>query len=296
MDKITTLNLFYILLFFSLINNVNAAPLTNTTDEADTNKNQQLAEEHKAKAIFYSKLAKSYDPKLYGEDTAKKVATSHNPWKGTQIGLGAGGTTGNNNSLNAQGTLLINYDPSPKNTGWSFNTIGQYDYLTSHDSGLQKNRLYLQQNGYYMFNKTNGLFGQISFLKDALDGYQYTANENIGYQLQFFQNNIMKLLFSFGPGIQEQKITGQKIILSPSWLSQITYNLNISDTLSFNEQLQNIITHDNIKTTSTSSITIKATENIGIGINYQFSYETTPPEGKSNLINIAGVTLVYSIN
>lgn len=266
------------------------------TESAATYK--AIADKYKTQAIYYSKKAGMYNPTLYGiESLTLPPPPPYNPWKGTQIGLGAGSTTGNSNTLNAQGNLLANYKPQKGDIGWIFNTIGQYNYLTSSDEGLQKNRLYLQQTGSYMFNKYNGMFGQISYLNDALDGYYYTFNENIGYQLEVFENKYMNLILSMGPGTQQRQEVGNTTTeVIPTWLTQFTYNLNINETLSFKEQLQNIATQGNTSTNSISALTLQTYKNLGISLNYQITYNSIPPNGKAGLVSISGINFVYSIN
>lgn len=153
-----------------------------------------LAREYQQKADFYKAMAGIYEsatPQLSSLSSYESLpkVKKYNPLKGTQVSLGGGGTTGNSSSSNAQGNLVINYKPSESDIGWNFNTLGQYNYLYSDGNGVEKNRLYLQQSGYYMFDKYNGAFAQASYLNDITDGYYYTWNENIGYQLQVFKND-----------------------------------------------------------------------------------------------------------
>lgn len=222
----------------------------------------------------------------------------HNPLKGTQLGVGINGTTGSNNTSNIQANLLFNYKPSSGDVGWVFSAIGQYNYLYSTTGGVSQDHLYLQQSSYYMFNKYNGIFGQVSFLRDIPNGYEYTYNENIGYQLQLFKTDHQNLLFSFGPGVQEIKYTATNLasITQPAFLSQISYNLDITSLLSFNEQLQNIVTPRNSTLYSISSLTFAVYKNIGISLNYQFNYYSMPEPGKPDLTTVSGINIVYSIN
>ena len=283
---------------------------------------RNLAREYQLKADFYSGMAGIYEsvPALTFAESGnlqvnpyqslnskgtlntncdkENIVPKYNPWKGTQFSFGGGGTTGNTNTSNAQGNLVINYKPSESDAGWNFNTLGQYDYLYSSSDGIQKNRLYLQQNGYYMFNKYNGMFAQASYLNDALDGYYFVWNENIGYQLQLFKTENQNLLLSVGPGLQERQlqIANSPYQTIPSWLIQFTYNLAINKTITFTEQLQNIATTLNTTTYSISALTIQAYKNIGIGLNYQITYNTAPEPGKSAVSSISGVTFVYSLN
>lgn len=263
-----------------------------------------LAREYQQKADFYKAMAGIYEsstPQLSSLSSNESIPKikKYNPLKGTQLSLGGGGTTGNSSSSNAQGNLVINYKPSESDVGWNFNTLGQYNYLYSDGNGVEKNRLYLQQNGYYMFDKFNGAFAQASYLNDITDGYYYTWNENIGYQLQLFKSDSQNLLLSLGPGLQQRQVVvsnGPSSQIKPSWLTQFTYNLNFTNMITFTEQLQNVATQLNNTTYSISSITIQAYRNIGIGFNYQFTFNSSPEPGFARLSTISGVTFVYSVD
>lgn len=258
-----------------------------------------LAKDYQARANFYNGLVGIYESSPgFAINNVKESKVKYNPLKGTQLSIGAGGSSGNNSTSNAQGNLIINYKPSESNVGWNFNTLGQYDYLYSSNDGVQKNRLYLQQNGFYMFNKYNGLFGQASYLNDVTNGYYYTWNENIGYQLQVFKTDRQNLLLSIGPGLQQRQVVAPSSNnqTGPSWLTQITYNLNINNAFTLTEQLQNVATQLNTSTSSISAITIQAYKNVGIGLTYQFTYNSVPEPKIAGLSSITGVTFVYSLN
>lgn len=224
-------------------------------------------------------------------------STLYNPWHGSQFAFGAGGTTGDSNTSNAQINTLINYKPSEGEIGWNFNTIEQYNYIYSTNSTDNKNRLYIQQNGSYMFTEHNGAFAQASYLNDANDGYFYVWNQNAGYQLQVFSNKSNNLLLSFGPGIQERQITtNNNVEIKPSWLTQITYNLSLNKVISFNEQLQNVATADNNSSYSITTLTLEVFDGFGVNFNYQVTYNSNPVGGKARLNTISGVNLVYAID
>ncbi len=254
---------------------------------------KNLANEYQTKSDMYKVLAISCESQKLA-----KIEKPYNPWTGTQLSFGGGNTIGNNNTANIQANLIISFKPINTDSGWNFNSIGQYDYLYSSNDGIEKNRIYLQQNNSYMFNKYNGMFGQVSYLNNVPDGYYYVWNENIGYQLQFFKTQHQNLLMSIGPGIQERQLVDPSIPdqVLPSWLTQFTYNLNLNDRITFTEQLQNIATRINTMTFSVSTITIEAYRNIGIGLNYQFTVNSNPDPKQPTYSSISGVTFVYSID
>lgn len=222
---------------------------------------------------------------------------AYNPWHGSQLAFGAGGTSGDSNTSNAQINTIVNYKPYESESGWNFNTIEQYDYFYSGTSSNNKNRLYVQQNGSYMYNKYNGVFAQVSYLNDVNDGYFYTWNQNAGYQLQVFGNSVNNLVLSIGPGIQERQVTATTgVEIKPSWLTQITYNLNLNKIITLTEQLQNVATANNTSTYSISTITLQVFNGFGINFNYQATYNSQPEPGKAALSTISGVNFVYAID
>ena len=250
---------------------------------------------------FYQNQADLYKSQVFDSESTIVIndleSTPYNPWHGSQFAFGAGGTTGDSNTSNAQINTLINYKPSEGEIGWSFNTIEQYNYIYSTNSTDNKNRLYIQQNGSYMFTEHNGLFAQVSYLNDANDGYYYVWNQNAGYQLLVFTNKSNNLLLSFGPGIQERQITtNNNVEIKPSWLTQITYNLSLNKVISFNEQLQNVATSDNNSSYSITTLTLEVFDGFGVNFNYQVTYNSNPVGGKARLNTISGVNLVYAID
>ncbi|AUR52292.1 DUF481 domain-containing protein [Aquella oligotrophica] len=250
---------------------------------------------------LYQSQANLYKSQIFEPESGVVInsseSTPYNPWHGSQFAFGAGGTTGDSNTSNAQINTLINYKPSEGEIGWNFNTIEQYNYIYSTNSTDNKNRLYIQQNGSYMFDTHNGVFAQVSYLNDANDGYFYVWNQNAGYQLQLFANKNNNLLFSFGPGVQErQVVVNSNVEIKPSWLTQITYNLNLNKIVSFSEQLQNVATTDNNSSYLITTLTLEVFNGFGINFNYQVTYNSQPEPGKAKLNTISGVNFVYAID
>lgn len=250
---------------------------------------------------LYQSQANLYKSQAFNSESGVAInspeSSPYNPWHGSQFAFGAGGTTGDSNTSNAQINTLINYKPSEGEIGWNFNTIEQYNYIYSTNSTDNKNRLYVQQNGSYMFDSYNGVFAQVSYLNDANDGYFYVWNQNAGYQLQLFANKSHNLLFSFGPGVQErQVVVNSNVEIKPSWLTQITYNLNLNKIVSFSEQLQNVATTDNNSSYSITTLTLEVFNGFGINFNYQVTYNSQPEPGKAKLNTISGVNFVYAID
>lgn len=264
----------------------------------------QLANQYAQKSSYYNSIATLYEsqllpvtsvnPSIFAPPPAKPV---YNPWLGSQFGFGAGGASGDTNSSSVNGSAIVNYKPESGAVGWQFNSIGQYDNLQTSGSGSNKNRLYLQQNGAYMFNKYSGIFAQASYLNDANDGFYYVWNENIGYKLQLLNTDRMNLQLAVGPGLQQRHVVSTNVAgTQPQWLTQLTYNLNLNDILTFYEQLQNTATHANTTTYSISTLNLQVNKNFGIGINYQVTYNTNPPSGKAGVTTVSSLNLVYGIN
>lgn len=283
--------------------------LQNESNVMSAEQYRQLSQDYANKAAYYCNLANQAESNLQannessincsGSTTAKQVEKNqvYNPWLGTQFGFGAGSASGDNENNSINASAIVNYKSESSGYGWQSNTIGQYDYLNSYGSGSNKNRLYLQQNVAYMYDSFNGMFTQASYLNDANDGYYYVWNENIGYKLQLINSSLMGLQFSVGPGLQQvqtikDNLSGTKF----QWLTQMTYNLNLNNILTFYEQLQNTATQANTTTYSISTLNLQIDKNFGIGINYQLTYNSNPPAGKSALNAISSINLVYGVN
>jgi putative salt-induced outer membrane protein len=265
----------------------------------------ELAKQYANKASYYNTMAGLYESQTLS--LTSPICTNfyesslqlkpYNPWLGTQFGFGAGGANGDTTNSSINGSAIVNYKPESGAAGWQYNTIGQYDYLNTYGSSANKNRLYMQQNGAYMYDKYNGVFAQASYLNDANDGYYYVWNENIGYKLQIINNDLMGLQFSLGPGLQQVQVVSSNIAgTQAQWLTQLTYNLNLNNILTFYEQLQNTATQLNTTTYSISTLNLQIDKNFGIGVNYQITYNSNPPIGKSSTNAISSINLIYGIN
>jgi putative salt-induced outer membrane protein YdiY len=290
------------LIYIFIIPSVNAASIIESANESINLqvKYQELAKQYQAQADYYNGLAGiyesnvSYVPLAYDSVESSKP---YNPFVGSQIGLGGGSATGNTVNTNFSGSLVLNYNPVEGESGWNFNTIGQYDYLNTIANSNEKNRLYLQQNATYMFDKYNGTFAQGSYLNDVNDGYIYVYNENIGYQLQLLKNKLNSLAVNFGPGAQQRQVWGSSYNeTQPQFLSQLTYNLNLSNILTFYEQLQNTYTQLNTTTYSISQLNLLIAEGFSIGINYQLTYNSKPSDGTNSVTTISSFQINYGIN
>lgn len=232
-----------------------------------------------------------------GLQSESSIFEIYRPLKGSQFNAGMGGSTAENNTFNSEVNLYINYKPDEGDIGWNFNTLFQYDYLSTSNGGVEKSRLYAQQNVYYMFNKYNGMFVQGSYLNDINNNYLYEWNENIGYQFQLLKTAQQNLIFSFGPGLQQLQLSYYTpIINQPTWLTQVNYNLTLSSYISVTEQLQNIASSGNTRTNSISTLTIQIYKNFGVGFNYQINYNSSTPTNKPGLTTISGISIVYLIN
>lgn len=259
-----------------------------------------LADEYQQKADYYNYLALTESKAIESSIACDKPSESkvYNPWKGTQIGGGGGIITGSSASKNANVSIIANYKPVDDPIGWNFNTIGQFDFSSnSNTNTTTKDMLYIQQNSSYMFDKTNGTFAQVSYLKNAFDGYYYRWNENIGYQLKFLDTKDQSLALSAGPGLQQQQRVGTTGGATyGQWLTQLTYSLNVNSTLTFYEQLQNVATTFNVSTYSISTLNLQVYKNFGIGLNFQYNYNSVPADGKSQTTTTTSLNIVYSIN
>lgn len=284
-----------------------AAELSTTATESSlslADQYHQLADQYAQKSSYYNSIAALYESQIlpinsvnasiFIESSPKPL---YNPWLGSQFGFGAGSANGDTNSSSINGSAIVNYKPESGAIGWQFNTIGQYDNLQTSGSGSNKNRLYLQQNAAYMYNKYSGIFAQASYLNDANDGYYYVWNENMGYKLQIFNNELMGLQLSLGPGLQQRQVVSTNVASTqPQWLTQATYNLNLNNILTFYEQLQNTATQNNTTTYSISTLNLQINKNFGIGINYQLTYNSNPPAGNAATNAISSLNMVYGIN
>lgn len=265
----------------------------NESAESSTMNYKQMAQDYQKKANYYASLA-NLNESNYESSPAESAL---NPFKGSQIGLGGSNVTGGGDNSNFSGSLILNYDPDNSESGWGFKTIGQYDYLYSKSGGNEKNRLYLQQNGSYMADKYNGTFAQVSYLNDINNAYNFIWNENIGYQLQLINNEEMNLVFNFGPGLQQREITGSSYTETlPQFLSQVTYNLNLSKILTFYEQLQNTLSPINNNIYSISQLNLIISGGFSVGINYQITYNSNPSDNANPVSTITSFQVNYGIN
>lgn len=281
-----------------MLTNISYAETVNNTAESNISESEITS--YKMMAIDYQKKADYYNALIKNSEStieSKPTESAHNPYKGSQIGIGGNSVTGGGDNANFSANLIFNYDPDKNESGWNFKTLGQYDYLYSKSGGNEKNRLYLQQNGAYMADKYNGSFAQISYLNDINNAYVYVWNENIGYQLQLINNDKMNLLFNFGPGLQQREVVGSSYTQTlPQFLSQLTYNLYLNKILTFYEQLQNTTSTENNTLYSISQLNLIISSGFSIGLNYQITYNSNPSDNANPVSTITSIQINYGIN
>lgn len=230
--------------------------------------------------------------------------TINNPWKGTSIGLGGSIVTGNSATTNLNAGVSIIYKPIEK---WQSSLL--FNYLYSHDdnvsdtSGVRVNRAQLSANTSWNFDKINGVYGSLNFLRDELDVFSYVLMESLGYKRVLYKNNNMSLNITAGPSLTQNKLasTGQ-FSNGIGAQSGLQYVWNFTDKSSFREEFivnysyQNNKVNPNVFIYQNNSIlSANIYKNLSLQLQFQLNGTNLNTAGKKPITTITTTALTYEI-
>lgn len=231
--------------------------------------------------------------------------TINNPWKGTSIGLGGSIVTGNSATTNLNAGVSINYKPIEK---WQSSLL--FNYLYSHDdnvsdtSGVRVNRAQLSANTSWNFDKINGVYGNLNFLRDELDVFRYVFMESLGYKRVLYKNDNMSLNITAGPSLTQNKLasTGCQFSSGIGAQSGLQYVWNFTEKTSFREEFivnysyQNNKVNPNVFIYQNNSIlSTNIYKDLSLQLQFQLNGTNLHTAGKKPITTITTTALTYEI-
>ncbi|API85865.1 DUF481 domain-containing protein [Francisella uliginis] len=275
-------------------------PDNTTTKEQD---NTTASTETKTEAKPKAKSTKPEQKVL--KDSKKEDKKEESPWKGTSIGLGGSIVTGNSATTNINVGININYNPTEQ---WQNNLL--FNYLYSHDdtvsdkSGVRVNRAQLSAKTSWDFDKVNGVYGNLNFLRDELDIFSYVLMESGGYKRVLYKNDNMSLNLTAGPSLTQNKLasTGQ-FSNGVGAQSGLQYVWNFTENSSFKEdfivnysyQNNNTINPNVFIYQSNSILSAKLYKNLSLQLQFQLNGTNVTQPGKQPITTITSTALAYEI-
>ncbi|ASG68945.1 hypothetical protein fh0823_23710 [Francisella halioticida] len=239
------------------------------------------------------------------KDNKKEEKKDNSPWKGTSIGLGGSIVTGNSATTNINVGININYKPTEQ---WQNNLL--FNYLYSHNdtvsdkSGVRVNRAQLNAKTSWDFDKVNGVYGNLNFLRDELDVFNYVFMESAGYKRVLYKSDDMSLNLTAGPSLTQNELisTGQ---FSNGFGGQsgLQYVWNFTKDSSFREDfIVNYAYQDNNTVNpnvfiyqSNAILSVKLYKNLSLQLQFQLNGTNVSLPGKQPITTITTTALAYEI-
>lgn len=260
----------------------------------------ELAAYYEALSKYYGQEAKIYATKAKDEATAIQVAQNlapvyiknPKPFNGTNAGLGFVMNTGNTNTQNFNGSAFVSYIPNKAST-----TTWNTTYQNSHDDqkGQLSNKFYTDLNSAYNFDFKNGMYGDANFTRDTFSGYNYQANESVGYNRPLYQTDTATVTGQIGPGLQQNSYPspqGNENLVSANL--KLLSVVNFTDQTNWRETYAMTTTSKNTNHMLDSLISTVIFDEFAIQLDYLMSYDTSPLAGKSSFNTMTTVSLVYN--
>ncbi|MFZ9035229.1 MAG: DUF481 domain-containing protein [Francisellaceae bacterium] len=242
-------------------------------------------------------LNKSLPTGLDEDYTVKKPdLTVVEPWKGTKFGLGGSKSTGNSASTNYNVNTSITYNPI---VPWKSTLSLTYLYNrddTDDGDGVQTNKLTSQAQTSWNFDKNNGVYGRINYTHDQLGSYEYTLSESVGYLRQLYNANNMTLDATFGPSLQQQKVSDSGEFSNAFGAqSGLTYNWNITDYASFSQSLLINYTPNDATTYETNtSLSSQIYDNFVLQLSFAVNGSSWASSDKKRVDTTTTTSIIYT--
>ncbi|GHB20407.1 DUF481 domain-containing protein [Salinicola rhizosphaerae] len=147
----------------------------------------------------------------------------------------------------------------------------------------------------YELADDNYLFGFGRWERDRFSGYDWQFTTIGGYGRQLLTGPTHVLSAEVGPGYRHDEYAAGGSDDLPLGYTALDYTFNISDDISFDQELSAEATHINVTTRSLSSITSQFNSHLAMRVSYDIKSNThPPPETDARTDTTTSVSLLYS--
>ena len=215
---------------------------------------------------------------------------------GSYAALGFVMNTGDTNSWALNSKALVNYQPNEFSV--STLNLSYQNFYNSSEGGVSTNRFYSDLNSAYNFNEVRGIYGDINYTRDTSSGYEYMANESVGYNRILQKTPKWNLTLQVGPGLLQRKLRATPYTFENNVTGNLKLNskYGITEALNWQETYNLISTEGDMFHSLDSNITTTLWDEFALQLDYLVTYETEPPTGKAKINTITTLSLVYNFN
>ena len=222
---------------------------------------------------------------------------------GSNIAFDFTSLTGNSNTTTVGLQGMLQYIPLSYDGRWENTLELNYNFVKGGARGTDQadettvNNFKLVENSHVFFSehKSNGITWQASYLNDKFDGFHYVLNESIGLLRRFVATETMTLDFSLLPGLQQlRRREDDQFRNLVSATAILNYKWNITDYLSFSENVESVSSAVTTTTTSTTTLTTVLMENFSLNTSFMASYSSKPQPGTVHTNTRTKVSLQYN--
>lgn len=240
----------------------------------------------------------SLPPSILAEnqDLKKPSIAVAKPWKGTSFGLGGSMTTGNSAATNYNATANLSYNPI---IPWQNILNMNYNYArddTKDTNAVKTNKLQVFVKTSWNFDKNNGAYVSLNYLRDQLDTYVYVLTESLGYQRLLYSNDTMNLSATTGPSLTQQKVQSSGEFSNAfGWQSGLDYVWNFTDSSSFKQSfLFNYTGSEGTTYQSNTSLSTKIYQNLTLQLSFLVNGTSWAAAGKKRVGTTTSTSLLYT--
>ncbi len=217
----------------------------------------------------------------------KKKAADRN-WKGS-VEAGANFATGNTKqqALSLSGDLTIKV---------ANNITNQTKVLAEGDkqNGVRTQEEYtLENKTKWNFAEKDYAFFDLEYVNDRFSGQEYRITELLGYGRDLYQNETMKLTGEASVGMVQTKYTGLSSENSAQGKISGIYNWQITDTISFNEELSYSVNSDFNIIESDTAIKSDLSESLYLKFGVNVERISDVPVGTKKTDTVTKLTVGY---
>ena len=269
-----------------IVKSLNPAWLTSSqAQELENVAAAKIAEEEasRARGIWYY-----LDPKL---------------WNG-QIQVGANSSSGDTSQQAGNVGLSFN---RKFGTDWEHGFRFNFDYARREGETVQE-RFVGQYDGLWRAWEKGFVANFTQLEIDRFSGFDYRLTQTVSIGYQLIDNDRHKLRVEAGPGFrlnQERDVesidplTGATVITPGEDLSEIigrvsaTYNLNISDNVTFSDQVAAIFGGEFTSLRNVAQLSTKLSDNLALRLSFEANYDSPVPVNTSAFDTISRISVSY---
>ena len=212
-------------------------------------------------------------------------------WQGS-VALGYLQTTGNANTITANGKALFGY--KSKSGEWQDSILVQ-SLKASQEGIVTAENTELNGQADYNLNTNNYLFGNGDYLRDVFSGYERRTSEVLGVGHRFLNTDTQQFDLELGGGRRQTRYTTG----APSdeeWVERAaaSYLWKFNSTSNFTENLSVVHGSTNTLTQSATAITANLAGSFALSLSYTVSHNSTVLAGFKKTDAITAISLVYT--